>query len=52
MPFRASHRSFARSCVAEVWTVMLLRVVRTSTRRGVGENWATKSETAVSSCGG
>lgn len=21
MPFRASHRSFARSCVAEVWTV-------------------------------
>lgn len=53
MPFRSSHRSFARSCVAEVWTVMLLRVVRTSTRRGVGESWATKSdETAVSSCGG
>ena len=34
MPFRASHRSFARSCVAEVWTFMLLRVDRTSSRRG------------------
>ena len=30
MPFRASHRSFARSCVAEMWTVMLLRIDRRS----------------------
>ena len=53
MPFRSSHRSFARSCVAEVWTVMLLRVDRRRPRRGFGERWATKSdETAVSSCGG
>lgn len=33
MPFRASHRSLDRNCVAEVWTVMFLRVDRTRSRR-------------------